>query len=79
MLDWPLGVCDSASVDNESDLVATDNVWAYQVSETYNVLHRPNHAWYYVHGQISEDVLLFKGFDNGDGVSSCELNPFTSH
>ncbi|KND90092.1 hypothetical protein TOPH_05322, partial [Tolypocladium ophioglossoides CBS 100239] len=70
VVDWPLAVCDSNSINKESDLVATDNVWSYAVFETYNVLHNPKHAWYYISKQTSEDVLLFKGFDNAKGVST---------
>ncbi|KAI0593546.1 hypothetical protein F4775DRAFT_607624 [Biscogniauxia sp. FL1348] len=70
VVDWPLGVCESASVNKDADLVPTDNVWSYSVSETYNVFHNPGHIWYYVSNQTPEDVLLFKGFDNAEGVST---------
>lgn len=72
VVDWPLGVCDSNSVNKASDLVATDNVWSYTVLETYNLLYNPKQAWYFVSNQTSEDVLLFKGFDNAKGVSTCQ-------
>ncbi|KAI0183517.1 hypothetical protein EV127DRAFT_19631 [Xylaria flabelliformis] len=70
VVDWPLGVCDSTSVDSNHDLVATDNVWSYTVAESYNVFYNSRHSWYYVSNQTSEDVLLFKGFDNAKGVST---------
>ena len=72
MLDWPLGVCDSNSVNKDLDLVATDNVWSYSVFETYNVFYSPQHTWYYVSNQTSDDVLLFKGFDIAEKVSTCQ-------
>ncbi|KAK3683304.1 hypothetical protein B0T22DRAFT_519075 [Podospora appendiculata] len=72
VVDWPLGVCDFNSVTRESDLVATDNILATGVMETYNAFHNPKHAWYFVRNQTSEDVLLFKGFDNAKGVATCQ-------
>lgn len=75
MIDWPLGVCDITSVDEKTDLVPTDNVWSFTVSETYNVLNNPKHAWYFVNNQTCEDVLLFKGFDNAKGVASRQYFP----
>jgi len=70
VVDWPLGVCDTSSVDESLDLVATDNVWSHSVAETYTLFHNPNHSWYFVSNQTSEDVLLFKGFDNAKGIAS---------
>ncbi|KAI1490510.1 hypothetical protein F5X96DRAFT_694573 [Biscogniauxia mediterranea] len=70
VLDWPVGVCESTSVNKDVDLVPTDNVWSYSISETYNVFHSPEHKWYFVSEQGPEDVLLFKGFDNAEGVST---------
>ncbi len=72
VVDWPLAVCDSTSVDKESDLVETDNVWSYGVSETYNVTHNPKHRFYFLSQQTIEDVILFKGFDNARDVSTCQ-------
>lgn len=72
VLDWPLGVCDTTSVNSASDLVPTDNIWSYAALETYNVFHNPDHSWYYVSNQTSEDVILFKGFDSAEGVPTCK-------
>lgn len=73
--DWPLAVCDPNSVNEDLDLVATDNVWAYGVAETYNLFHSPKHAWYFVSNHTSDDVLLFKGFDNAEGMAKCQCKP----
>lgn len=72
VLDWPLAVCDFRSIDVEEDLVATDNVRAHSVSETYNVFHNLKHKWNFVNKQTSNDVLLFKGFDTAQDVAQCQ-------
>ncbi|KEY71384.1 hypothetical protein S7711_09689 [Stachybotrys chartarum IBT 7711] len=43
VVDWPLAVCNSQSVDAESDLIATDKIWSFAVTETYSVFHSPDH------------------------------------
>ena len=72
VIDWPLAVCDTTTVDITSDLVPTDNVYADGVSETYNLFHNPEHSWYYCSSQEYEDSLIFKGFDNAPGAASCK-------
>ncbi|KAF2811980.1 uncharacterized protein BDZ99DRAFT_284733 [Mytilinidion resinicola] len=69
VIDWPLALCDYSSLDVDTDLVATDNVYPHVVSETFNVFHNPKHAWYYLSNQMPHESLIFKGFDNAEKVA----------
>ncbi|RDW85280.1 hypothetical protein BP6252_02870 [Coleophoma cylindrospora] len=61
--DWPLGLVDYKSIDKDSDLVASDNIYTHVIRETYNVLYNPKHKWYYLENQQPNEVLMFKTFD----------------
>lgn len=63
LYDWPLAVLDTTSVDCYRDLVASDNVYPHQVSETYVFFHE-DHRWYYLSQHQSHEILLFKAFDS---------------
>ncbi|KAK0646758.1 hypothetical protein B0T16DRAFT_414215 [Cercophora newfieldiana] len=74
LYDWPLAVLDATSVDSHRDLVASDNVYPHQVSETYNVFYHPDHRWYYLSQHKPHEILLFKSFDSkstGDTTRVC--------
>jgi hypothetical protein len=62
--DWPLALLDYTSLDNERDLIASDNVYTHVIRETYNVIHNEKHRWYYLENQQPDEVLLFKTFDS---------------
>ncbi|KAK3944660.1 hypothetical protein QBC46DRAFT_373959 [Diplogelasinospora grovesii] len=64
LFDWPLAVLDSTSVDYSRDLIASDNVYPHQVSETYNVFFHEDHRWHYLSGHNPHEILLFKAFDS---------------
>jgi hypothetical protein len=64
LYDWPLAVIDATSMDCNRDLIASDNVYPHQVSETYNVFYHPDHRWYYLSQHQPNEVLLFKSFDS---------------
>jgi len=46
LYDWPLGVLDYTSINCALDLIASDNVYNHQVTETYNVFFNQNHRWF---------------------------------
>ncbi len=71
LYDWPLAVLDATSLDCFRDLIASDNVYPHQVSETYNVFFHKDHRWHYLGGQLSSEMLLFKSYDSTtmDGVA----------
>lgn len=63
VLDAPLALCDARSFSDD-DLVPTGLVHADRVGETYSVVHRPAHLWYYLSGMQSDEVVLIKGYDS---------------
>ena len=68
--DWPLVVCDASSVSQE-DLVAVDHVRRKYIGDSYYLLYRPTHKWWYLSQQKRHEVLLMKMYDslkaNGGG------------
>lgn len=46
------------------DLIASDNVYHHQVTETYNVFFNQSHRWFYLSQHQPNEVLLFKAFDS---------------
>lgn len=75
VLDWPLGVCDTRSVDSNAELVLTDNIFIHTINETYNVFYSPEHKWHFINKQMDNEYLLFKGFDNAENVVMCKFFP----
>ncbi|KAK0744960.1 hypothetical protein B0T21DRAFT_95618 [Apiosordaria backusii] len=67
--DWPLGLCDSRSVDIEDDIIPSDTVFPTNVAETLQVHHSPAHKWYFLDKQSQDELLLFKIFDSDDASS----------
>lgn len=63
--DDALAVCDAESVA-QSDLVATDLVYADRTGEIYNITFSPRHRWYYFPRMKSNEALVFKCFDSSD-------------
>ncbi|WP_332877573.1 CmcJ/NvfI family oxidoreductase [Massilia sp. S19_KUP03_FR1] len=63
ILDAPLAVCDTRTVD-PADLVAADIVYPNRTGEVFEVLYNPAHAWTYFHGMQFDEVLLFKQYDS---------------
>ena len=61
--DSPLAFADARSVPFE-DLVPSDLVYPDRVGETYSVLHRPDHRWYFVPDLCVDEALLIKCFDS---------------
>ena len=70
-------MCDYTSMIPDVDLVASDNIYPNLVmSETYNVLHRDQHRWYYLSRMQPDELLVFKSFDSkNDG----QIAPCTQH
>jgi hypothetical protein len=64
LYDWPLGVLDYTSINCALDLIASDNVYHHQVTETYNVFFNQSHRWFYLSQHQPNEILLFKAFDS---------------
>jgi hypothetical protein len=64
-------------VSLQDDLVETDTVRRnYQGANMYMV-HRDEHRWYFLRGQGTDEVLIFKQFDTHDTEAGGEWIPFT--
>ncbi|KAI0436662.1 hypothetical protein F4803DRAFT_541414 [Xylaria telfairii] len=69
VLDCPLAMCDARSVA-PGDLVATDNYRETFSGESYYMVHKPEHKWYYLSEQTRDEALLFKIHDSSDDVEA---------
>ena len=66
--DWPLAVCDGATV-RRSDLVETDHIRRHYTGSTMYLQHSAEQRFYYMSRQGKEDVLIFKQFDSQSNIS----------
>ena len=65
--DDALAVCDAESIE-QSDLVATELIYADRKGEIYNITFSPKHRWCYFPRMTREEAMLFKCFDSIDGA-----------
>ena len=59
----PLALCDSRSIVGD-ELIATDLVYRDKVGETYSVVHREQHRWFYFPEVEPHEVVLIKIYDS---------------
>lgn len=59
----PLALCDSRSIVGD-ELIATDLVYRDKVGETYSVVPRDQHRWFYFPEVEPEEVVLIKIYDS---------------
>lgn len=62
--DWPLAVCSATSVDYEADTMAGDVVDRDAAFENTQVHFNPEQKWYYLPGQMPDELLIFKNADS---------------
>lgn len=62
--DWPLAVCDDATVDAERDVMAADRLHTNWVGENQILFPNARHRWYYVRGQRPDQLLVFRNTDS---------------
>lgn len=60
---WPLAVMDGRTIEHD-DLVAADLIYRDKIGETYAVLHRARHRWYYFPRLAPDELLLIKIYDS---------------
>ena len=60
-LDWPLGLCDYKSVD-ENDTFPMALIYPNHEGETLGVKYNPNHKWKYLHGMTPDEIVLIKWY-----------------
>ncbi|QDS73012.1 hypothetical protein FKW77_009098 [Venturia effusa] len=66
-VDWPLAVCDAATVDFIQDTMASDFVDSWGYSENIQVHYNEAQRWYYLENQMPNELLVFKSADSEDG------------
>lgn len=59
----PLAVADAHSVP-DSDLIGVGLIYPNRKGETYTVRPNPEHQWYYLYGQDTDEVTLIKCYDS---------------
>lgn len=69
MQDWPLALCNPASIDINEDLELTDNVYPLNVDESVQIHYNENQDWCYLSKQAINEVLIFRGGDSALGLS----------
>lgn len=62
--DWPLTVCDSRTVDYDSDTVAMDVVAQAYTNENTRISHNASHRWYYWDALMENEAVLFLQSDS---------------
>jgi len=67
--DWPLGLCDTRSVDYPQDTIAGDVVFDGFVTENLQVVHNSNFEWYYLPDHETWEALIFKSGDSEEGAT----------
>jgi hypothetical protein len=60
---WPLAMLDGRTIDTQ-DLVASDLIYRDKIGETYAVVHRAQHRWYYFPRLEPHEVVLLKIYDS---------------
>lgn len=68
--DWPLAICNYASVDWDKDTAANDAIHLQRIGENWLLHHNPKHEWYYMSRMEEDDLLVFRNTDS-EGPRSC--------
>ena len=68
--DWPLALCDLATMNAESDLEVADYVTPTTSREHCMVYARDGHRWWYMSQQKSTEAFLFRQHDSTQGETS---------
>jgi len=76
-LDFPLAMCNYASVNAEKDLVPVRLLYPDREGETFGVKYSPEHRWKYVRGLTTDEVVLIKCFDSVQDGSVAVFTPHT--
>ncbi|THX10073.1 hypothetical protein D6D13_05583 [Aureobasidium pullulans] len=64
LYDWPLALCDARTVDYEQDTMPGDIVFTNWTTENLQVMHSSAQKWYWLPGQLPEEVLIFKSAES---------------
>lgn len=77
-MDWPLAVCDARTVDFARDTMAGDVVDRHQVFENTQVHHDAGQQWYYLGGQMPDELIVFKNADSAEPAGASPGVPHAS-
>ncbi|KAF2815319.1 uncharacterized protein BDZ99DRAFT_516054 [Mytilinidion resinicola] len=64
MNDWPLLVCDAATVDKENDITDSDLIYPDHAAENMQVYYRPGYKWYFLSNHKTTEIIVFKQTDS---------------
>jgi len=65
---WPLAVLDGRTLE-AADLVPADLIYRDKVGETYAIVHRASHRWFYFPRLQTDEFVLLKIYDSKpDGI-----------
>ncbi|KAK0744331.1 hypothetical protein B0T21DRAFT_389709 [Apiosordaria backusii] len=67
VVSMPLALCDSRSLDDD-DLVASDIIYPHLELEASELWYNSNQRWYYLKGQMMNEVLLIMNVDSGSST-----------
>jgi len=70
----PYTLCDDTTTDPQVDLEPNDRIFRDSLGENLRAYFNPQHKWYYLSNQRSEEVLLYRG-----GASSELESPSPLH
>ena len=71
--DWPLALCDFRSIDLGKDAIPTDRLHEDHIGENELLFPNTKHKWYYLPGQLTDQLLVFQNAD------ASGLRPSTCH
>ncbi|TDZ25529.1 Aspirochlorine biosynthesis protein N [Colletotrichum orbiculare MAFF 240422] len=64
LVDWPLALCDAATVDFANDTMPGDVVDRDRVFENTQVHYSARQKWYHLLGQMPTELIVFKNADS---------------
>jgi len=62
--DWPLALCDPASISPSKDLISIDNVIKGEHAENVGLHYNPNQEWMYLSDHVPTELLVFRQADS---------------
>jgi hypothetical protein len=63
-----MAYCDASSVDSQTELMITDEVFPNMVNEIYQALYSAGHRWYWIPDQSETELAIFVGYDSRQGA-----------
>jgi hypothetical protein len=77
LMDWPLALCSAETVNYDNDLIACDLVNRSSYSENMQVYYNANHEWWYLSGQLTSELLVFRQADTSQKrvTGQCYADP----